>query len=60
MSKAKKITLAVAIVIIIGLLTYVGITGAANGTVNCPDCGGVAGEAPCETCSGEGEVRGTL
>ncbi|MBR2354378.1 MAG: Na+/H+ antiporter NhaC family protein [Clostridia bacterium] len=37
------------------------VTGGANGTVTCPDCGGDAiASALCETCGGEGEVRGTL
>ncbi len=58
MTKSKKITLAVAIVVILALLVYAGVTGAANGTVNCPDCDGMTLE--CETCGGEGLVRGTL
>ena len=60
MSQAKKITLAAAALVIIVLLAIVGITGAANGTVDCPDCDGVVSTALCETCSGEGVVRGTL
>ena len=58
MTKSKKITLAVAIVVILALLVYAGVTGAANGTVNCPDCDGMT--LDCETCGGEGLVRGTL
>jgi len=58
MTKSKKITLAVAIVVILALLVYAGVTGAANGTVNCPDCDGTI--LDCETCGGEGLVRGTL
>ena len=58
MSKAKKITLIVAAVIMLALLVVAGITGAANGTVDCPDCDGTV--ADCETCGGEATVRGTL
>ncbi len=59
MSNAKKITLAIAVVIILGLLIYVGVTGVANGNVDCPDCDGLA-TLTCETCSGAGVMRGTL
>ena len=59
MTKTKKIILAVAIVIIIAALVYAGVTDAANGTVACPDCG-TAADLACETCGGEGAVRGTL
>ncbi len=41
------------------MLIIAGVTGGSNGTVACPECGGSA-DALCETCSGEGEVRGTL
>ena len=57
MSKSKKITLILAAVIILALLVFAGVTDAANGTVTCPDCDG---DALCETCGGEGSVRGTL
>lgn len=62
MSRAKKITLIIAVVIILALLIFAGVTGAAKGTVTCPDCSGSgAGEADiCETCGGLGTVRGTL
>ncbi|MBQ3847280.1 MAG: Na+/H+ antiporter NhaC family protein [Clostridia bacterium] len=62
MSKKKIIALAIAAVIIVGLLVYAGITGAAEGSVKCPDCGGtglIDGET-CETCGGESLVTGTL
>ena len=61
MTKSKKITLLVAIVVILALLIVAAVTGGANGTVTCPDCtdGLIDGEA-CETCGGEGVVRGTL
>ena len=61
MSKAKKIVLAVAAVVIVGLLAFAAVSGGAMGTVKCMDCGGtgkVAAEV-CETCAGEGAVRGT-
>ena len=59
MTKSKKITLLVAIAVILALLITAGVTGAANGTVDCPDCEGL-GTLICETCGGEGAVRGTL
>lgn len=58
MTKAKKIILAVAAAAIIVLLVVACITGGARGTVQCPDCHGV-NSAACETCGGEGAVRGS-
>ena len=62
MTKSNKIILAVAIVAIVGLLAYVGFTGASLTTVPCTDCGaaGVVEEVACETCGGEGAVRASL
>ena len=62
MTKSNKIILAVAIVAIVGLLAYVGISGASLTTVPCSDCGaaGVIEEVACETCGGEGAVRASL
>ena len=40
MSKAKKIILVIAAVVIVALLVVAGVTGGANGTVDCPDCDG--------------------
>lgn len=59
MSKSKKILLAAVSLVIIALMIYLGVSGASNGTVDCPDCEGLA-TLVCETCLGEGEVRGTL
>jgi len=59
MTKSKKITLLVAIVVIIGLMVWAGISGGANATVDCPDCEGLT-TLLCETCDGEGAVRGSL
>ncbi|MBQ8057904.1 MAG: Na+/H+ antiporter NhaC family protein [Ruminococcus sp.] len=62
MSKTNKIVLAVAAVVIVGLLVFGAVSGGYLGTVNCMDChatGLVDGEA-CETCAGEGAVQGTL
>ncbi len=59
MSNAKKIALAISAVVIVALLVFAGVTGAANGTVACPDCTAET-VAECETCAGEGVVRGTL
>ena len=61
MSKAKKIVLAFAAIVIVGLLVWACVSGGSLGTVKCPDCSGtglVDGDA-CETCAGEGAVRGT-
>ena len=61
MSKAKKIVLAFAAVVIVGLLVWACVSGGSLGTVKCPDCGGtgISDSAACETCAGEGAVRGT-
>ena len=59
MTKTKKITLLVAILVILALLIAAAVTGGASGTVDCPDCDGL-GALLCETCLGEGVVRGTL
>ena len=62
MSKKQRIILCVAAIVIIGLLIFAAVTQGAEGTVSCPDCGGIGtvdGEE-CETCAGEGAVRGTL
>ena len=56
MTKQKKIILLIAAVVIIALLATAFATGGAMGTVDCPDCD--AG-AECDTCGGEGIVRGT-
>ena len=60
MTKGKKITLLIAVVLILAALVFAGVTGAANGTVDCPDCDGIVSQLLCETCGGEGAVRGTL
>ncbi len=54
---SSKIVLAIAAVVIIALLAVAYVTGGANGTVDCPDCLEVGAE--CETCGGEGAVRGS-
>ena len=59
MSNSKKIILVIASVVILALLVVAGVTGGANGTVDCPDCDGL-GTLACETCGAEGVVRGTL
>ncbi|MBQ7965758.1 MAG: Na+/H+ antiporter NhaC family protein [Ruminococcus sp.] len=62
MSKTNKIVLAIAAVVIVGLLVFGAVSGGYLGTVSCMDChatGLVDGEA-CETCAGEGAVQGTL
>ena len=56
MTKSTKITLLVAVVLIVALMVWAGISGGAMGTVPCPDC---SGAADCETCGGEGAVVGT-
>ena len=59
MSKSKKITLIIAAAVILALLVMLGVTGAANGTVPCPDCDATT-VAECETCGGDASVRGTI
>lgn len=58
MTKKKKIVLAIAAVVIIALLVAAYVTEGAMGTVDCPDCTAET-VADCETCGGEGTVRGT-
>ena len=61
MKKTKKIVLCCAAVIIVGLLVWACVSGGSQGTVKCPDCqgAGILDDADCETCGGEGMVRGT-
>ncbi len=59
MSKSKKIALLIAAVVIIALLVVAGVTEGSMGTVPCPDCD-ASTVAECETCLGEGVVRGTI
>ena len=64
MTKSAKITLIIAIVVIIALLVFAGVTGGALGTVPCPDCDAVGtvdcsdceGGAECESCDGIGII----
>ena len=58
MKKSKLIILLAAIAIIIALLVFSSVTDAAAGTVDCPDCSKYGQK--CDTCGGEGELRGTL
>ncbi|MBO7310563.1 MAG: Na+/H+ antiporter NhaC family protein, partial [Clostridia bacterium] len=59
MTKAKKITLLIAAVVIIALLVVAFVTdGASAASIKCPDCDGAL--ADCETCGGEGVVLGSL
>ena len=61
MSKAKKIILIFVAIAIVGLLIFAVVSGGAQGTVKCPECGGakLVDGANCETCGGEGSVTGT-
>ena len=59
MTKSKKLTLVVAIVVILALLVVAFITKGADKTLDCPDCEGLS-TLVCETCSAEGTVRGSL
>ena len=59
MTKTKKIALAIAAIVIIALLIVAGVTGGSLKTVACPDCTPLT-QLFCETCGGEGEVRGTI
>ena len=62
MSKTNKIVLAVAALVIVGLLIFAAVSGGYLGTVSCMDCHGtgLASDAACETCAGEGQVQGTI
>lgn len=55
MTKTKKIVLAVAALIIVGLLISVGVSGGALGTVKCLDCDGtgIVHDADCDHCDGD-------
>ena len=48
MKKSAKITLLIAVLIIIATLVVAGVTGGALGTVDCPDCDGYS---DCTACS---------
>jgi len=58
MSTAKKITLAVAVAVIVVLMVVAGVTQGAMSTFDCPDCEGID-TLLCETCAGEGSVMGS-
>ena len=58
MTKTKKIVLAIACVVIVGLLIYVGVSGGALGEVQCQDCKddsghstGIADHVDCQLCA---------
>ena len=59
MTKSKKIILAVFALLVVALLVVAAVTGGSNGKVGCPDCNAET-VAACETCGGDGEVRGTF
>ena len=62
MSKTSKIVLAIAVVAILVLMIVAGVTGGSMSEVSCIDChstGLIDGKA-CETCSGDGSVRGNF
>ena len=61
MTKTKRIVLAIAAVLIVGLLVYAGVSGGSLGEVKCMDCHGtgLVDSVNCETCAGSGMVRGT-
>ncbi len=56
MTKSKKIILLISAIVIIALLATAFVTDGALGTVDCPDC---AAGGECDTCGGEGVVRGS-
>lgn len=56
MSKSKKITLLVAVVVIVAMLVVAGVTKGAEETVDCPDCA-TLGVVACGDCGGEGTVK---
>ena len=58
MSKVQKITLCVAVLLIVALLVVCGVTDGAKSEVSCADCHGL--NPLCETCEGDGLVVGSL
>lgn len=62
MTKTKKIVLAVACILIVGLMVFLAVSDSAGATVRCSDCHatGLVDGATCETCEGAGEVRGSV
>lgn len=60
MTKSKKITLLVAVAVILALMVVTFVTDGHNATIDCPDCDGLISSLLCETCGGEGVVRGSL
>ncbi len=60
MTKSKKITLLVAVAVILALMVVAFVTDGHNATIDCPDCDGLISSLLCETCGGEGVVRGSL
>ena len=54
MTKTKKITLLVAILVIVSLMICAAVTKGAEGTVKCPDCG-ENGLVACGECGGDEE-----
>lgn len=62
MSKGRKITLAVFLVVVVALMIIAVTTKGVDRLVGCPDCkatGTIDGEI-CETCGGEGTVVGSV
>lgn len=60
MTKSKKITLLVAVAVILALMVVAFVTDGHNATIDCPDCDSLISSLLCETCGGEGVVRGSL
>ncbi len=62
MSKTNKIVLAIASVVIVGLLVFVAINGGHTNTVPCVECSGtgLVSDAPCDNCDGVGNPQGSL
>ncbi len=62
MQKTNKIVLGIAIVVIVALMAYIGISGVSLATVPCTDCSatGLVEGAACETCGGAVEVRASI
>ena len=58
MAKSQKIVLAIFILISVGLLIFAAVTEGPLARVDCPDCTPET-SANCETCGGEGTVRGS-
>lgn len=62
MSKTNKIVLAIAAVVIVGLLVFAAVNGGYANTVPCVECSGtgLVNDVACDNCDGVGNPQGSL